>query len=169
MNKYFLPLILVLTTLTASDPLTEFTTTGSTFHVAKHSPTQTWIAQINTYTLYGLSDYSADQWHTLDVSGFAPGAQAVFLSVVLIITHGQTAESCVLGFYVRNWGDDTIAWGPASQLTVPLLGDGGRMNYTDWVSVTDGKFDFKWTTTTPGTWPEHCSYGLAIRVSAYAR
>lgn len=167
MKQIFLPLLISM--LLTISSFTEYQE-GKIVGVVAHSPNQNWVVQLNSYTEGGMALYPADEWHTVDVSGFAPlDTKAVFVEAILIITHGQTQESCSNLLYLRNYNDTVADMSPVGYATAQLLGTGARQNYSGFVPITDGKFDFKWERSTIGEWPEHCSYGLAIKISAYIR
>lgn len=97
---------------------------------------------------------------------------AVFLSGILIVTHGRTNEIADMGIVFRRPGDATIlcqAGYEVGQVVEADIQGGQRSTMSTWVPVVDGAFQWCWWSSTDGTYPDHPSYGANLTVQAYAR
>lgn len=139
---------------------------GSIFGVVDESPALHTVIFCSSPGGYvaGLSE-----WTVVDVSALVPpGTKAVFLTGMLIITHGSTAEVGDLHLYLRKHGSQ-IEPVYTGQVVEACVSGGSRSMYADWVTLNDGKFEYKWTRKTQGEWPGNCSYGINMKVVAYVR
>ena len=101
----------------------------------------------------------------------------IFLSGLLIITHGTTPETADMYVGFRAYGDTgTEAGLPASggtwylgQSVETSVTGGQRSAMATWVPVRDGKFEFRFSKATPGTYPIHSSYGVNLTIQAWGR
>jgi hypothetical protein len=123
---------------------------------------------INTYTGTGPAP---GVWHQIDVTalGVPADAKAAFLSGILIISHGTTAQTCDLTVSLRAPGDDLLAGNYIGQTIETAVGGGQRSNMSSWVPLVGGKFEFQWNRNTYGPWPSECSYGINLSLQAYGR
>lgn len=121
----------------------------------------------------------AGVWCTIDVAdyGVPSDAKAVFLSGILIITHGLTAETADLLVGFRAYGDVS----PIAELPYPggvwyiaqsveaAVGSGQRSTMSTWVPVRDGKFQFTYSKATGGAYPTNSAYGINLTIQAWGR
>ena len=132
---------------------------------------------INTYGDSGslsMDEYTPWQWHRVDISDLVPdGTIAVFVSGILMITHGDGADTFPQGLccpgktadlhlYFGN-GNGTVFPGAHGQ-TCAAVADGRRSNFSTWVPVVNGRIEFMWTRTTEEPWPENAAYGWNIAI-----
>lgn len=116
-----------------------------------------------------------NQWVTIDTTTLCDGSsnclptgvKGIFVSGILIITHGTTNEACDLNFAARAYGDLLNEGNSICQTIEPFLGGGQRSGCSTWIPVVNDKFQIYQKTNTPGTWPDHCSYGINLVVQAY--
>lgn len=123
---------------------------------------------VNTYTGTGPAP---GVWHEIDVTllGVPEDAKAVFLSGILIITHGTTVETGNLTVSLRRYGDTLNPGNYIGQSIECAVGSGQRSNMSSWVPLNGGRFEFQWNRGTQGQWPEHCSYGINLALQQYVR
>lgn len=126
----------------------------------------------NNYTGAGTPFNS---WQTIDVTTLCDGVssclpattKSIFVTGILLITHGTTNESCDLNFSARAYGDTMHEANSICQAVEAHIGGGQRSGCATWIPVVDGKFQVYQKTNTPGTWPTNCSYGVNLVVQAY--
>ena len=123
---------------------------------------------------YGQPDGLAPGiWHGIDVTalGVPRDAIAVFISGLLIISHGWTPETCSLTMAFRAPGSQTLAGNYIFQTIEAAIFGGQRSNAAAMIPVKNGKFEMNWSQSSPTDkmWPEVCSYGVNLRASAYVR
>lgn len=123
---------------------------------------------VNSYTPAGPG---AGQWVSIDTApmGIPADAKAVFLSGVLIITHGTTQQTCDLQVSLRAPGDQLNAGNYIGQTIEASVGNGMRSNMSSWVPVKNGHFEFWWYRSTYGQWPSECAYGINLSLQQYIR
>jgi len=144
---------------------------GTVLGVTKRSPTQSDpIVFLNTYTGQGVDQFPDNQWVTVDVSQIVPEKSvAVFLSGLLLITHGTSVETADLKVYFRADGDNEdykYDW----QTVEASTANGQRSTMAVWVPLSaDRKFQFKWQRSTSGQYPDHSAYGVNLVLNAYLR
>lgn len=142
---------------------------GTTIGVPSQSPTElNPPIFVNSYAGLGPA---ADSWATVDLSTVVPsGTKAARLDGILIITHGSTAETCDLHIAYRTNGS-TLEPGYIHQAIETSTTGGQRSTAGVWVALdADRKFQFKWyKSTTAGTWPTYCAYGINLSLTAYLR
>lgn len=116
------------------------------------------------------------QWQIVDLTVapwlLAADAKAAMLSGVLIITHGTTAETADLQVVFRPPGDVRVSCDGANligQAMETAVGNGQRSNMSTWVPLVDGRLEYCWRTSTPGTWPNNSSYAVNLSVQAWVR
>ena len=128
---------------------------------------------------FGLNDAGAGdwgnqtvgQWVTVDMTqwGVPANALAVFLTGLLIITHGTTAETADIEIGFRASGDTTALPGQyALQCIEAAIGGGQRSPCSLWVPLANGKFDYIVTLFTGGNWPTNSAYGANFWPAAVA-
>lgn len=142
---------------------------GATVGIVAHSPTTFGVVFLNSYTGEGLATFPENEWTTVDVTGIIPdGAKAIYLSGLLIITHGTSEETCDLTVAYRDQGE-TEEYPYIAQTVETAVGGGERTPHSIWVAVHDGKFQIKWRRSTTGKWPENCAYGINLKLVGYLR
>ncbi len=142
---------------------------GATVGVAAASPSQLSAVFMNSYTGNGTAEFPENEWSTVDVAALVPaGTKAVFLSGILIITHGSVEETCDLTLAYRTAGE-TADHAYSAQSVETMVAGGQRTPHSTWVAVRDGKFQIKWRRSTQGQWPDHCAYGINLSLVAYVR
>lgn len=142
---------------------------GTTLGVVAHSPKQVQAIFLNSHTGEGMATFPEDEWATVDVSHVIPAeATAVYLSGLLIITHGTVEGVCDLTLAYRNHGE-TDEYSYSAQTIEAAVNAGKRTPHSIWIPVRDGRFQIKWHRSTTGSWPEHCAYGINLNLVAYLR
>ena len=139
----------------------------SKIYVTKNSPTQQNIIFVNTYT--GVGFVEDNEWHIIDMSNVIPtNAKAIFLTGILIITHGNSHETADLHVFFRRHGceEEYIYSGQVCE----NLMSGQRSTMSAWIPLSeDLKFEFKWTRTTFGHYPDNSAYGINLSLNAWAK
>ena len=142
---------------------------GTRLGIVARSPVQFPAIFVNSHTGEGLKKFPENEWATVDVSGIVPPeTKAVYLSGLLIITHGTVPEVCDLTLAYRNYEDGTDYTYVAQTIATELNG-GQRTPHSIWIPVREGNFEMKWRRSTVGDWPEHCAYGINLNLVAYLR
>lgn len=134
-------------------------------YVAKDFPTQQDVICINSYLEKGQK---AAQWHEVDVSSMVgENAKAVNLVGKLVITHGNNQETADLHLHFRRAGNfENCRY--AAQIIEASSKNGQRSNLSIWVPLSeDKKFEFMWTRTNPGQYPDWSSYGIYLDLNAW--
>lgn len=123
---------------------------------------------VNTYTNTGPTEAV---WNRLSLAslGVPSDAKGVFLSGILIITHGTTVQTCDLTISFRAPGDTIDAGNYIGQTIEAAVGSGQRSNMSTWAPARNGEIEFYWKRNTPGQWPTECSYGINLSAQAYVR
>lgn len=123
---------------------------------------------INSYTNYGPA---SGMWHriSLESMGIPADAKGVFLSGILIITHGTTTQTCDLTISFRAPGDTIDAGNYIGQTIEAITGSGQRSNMSTWAPARNGEIEFYWKRNTTGQWPSECSYGINLSAQSYVR
>jgi hypothetical protein len=128
------------------------------------------IIWFNTVTPEGAP---SDQWNVVDVTqwGVPADAAAVFLSGVMIITHGTTPATCDLTISFRAYGASYPPDGTwyIHQAIEPWVGGGERQTMATFVPVNEGKFEYYWRRNTTAQYPAGCGYAINLRAQAYLR
>lgn len=149
---------------------------GNIIGVTKCSPTQSNpVIFINTHTntmsSFGKSMHSLpDQWTTVSVASHVPNNTiAIFITGLLIITHGTTQETADLQVFFRA-NDATTDYNYNWQTVEASVGNGQRSTMAVWIPLnTDREFDFKWHRSTIGQYPDNSAYGVNLSLNAYLR
>lgn len=126
---------------------------------------------LNSYTGDGLAQFPQAQYGTADFTGIIPAdSKGVFLTGLLIITHGTTAETCDLQVFFRK-NSSTPEWNYIGQTLEASVGDGQRTPMFAFVPVENGKLQMMWkgNTFTAGNYPAHCAYGINYKLTGYVR
>lgn len=142
---------------------------GTTVGIVMHSPTTLPVVFFNSYTGEGLAAFPENEWTTVDVTRVVPdGAKAIYLSGLLIVTHGTLEETCDLTLAYRDQGE-TVDYPYIAQTVETVVSGGARTPHSIWIAVHDGKFQIKWRRSTTGNWPENCAYGINLNLVGYLR
>ena len=141
---------------------------GSMIGVPTDNPKRPNAIFLNSYTGDGVH---AGRWHEIDLTkqGIPEDSLAVFLSGLLIITHGTTGEVCNLTVAFRAPGSDLPAGAYLGQAIEAAIGNGQRSTFSTWVPVFERRFEFRWDRGTGGNWPAHCAYAVNLSLQAYVR
>lgn len=154
--------------------VTEFYVTASPSRL--YGPDNAVYVQTHLPTNYGPQ--ATGVWHTVDLGAFGvpPDALAAFLSGMLVITGGTTAEIADIQVGFRRPGDTTPCTKYLGQTVFQtnVIGEqvvygGQRSNMATWVPLVDGKFEFCYQISTPGAWPSNSSYAINLSLQAWAR
>ena len=112
-------------------------------------------------------------WHDIDVVplGIPRDVLSIFMSGILIITHGRAYETCDITLAFRGPGSATLAGNYIFQTVESSLLGGQRSNASAMIPVKGGKFQMQWNQSSPRdkAYPEVCAYGANIRVQMYLR
>jgi len=129
------------------------------------------IVFVNSHTGTGTVETPSDVWHTVDLSGSIPAdAQAVALDAWLIITHGVAPEVADLTLAFRRPGDTTTPCTSYRYQTVEGNVNGGqRQVFPTYVPVDRARFEFCWTRSTRGEWPQNSSYAVNLKLTGWIR
>ena len=97
---------------------------------------------VNSYTPTGPASGS---WQTISLSslGIPTNAKSVFLSGMLIITHGTTAQTCDLTIAFRAPGDTLAAGNYIGQTIEAAIGSGQRSTMSTWAPASGGNIEFQ--------------------------
>lgn len=122
----------------------------------------------NSYTGAGPA---AGVWTAVDLTAFGVprDAHAVFLSGILIITHGTTQETADLTVSLRAPGSALPISAYLGQSVEAHVGGGQRSTMSAWVPCVDGSIEWAWQRSTQGQWPTNCAYGVNMSLQAYVR
>ncbi len=123
---------------------------------------------VNTGTPAGPVE---NTWHRIKVAdlGIPEDAKSVFLAGLLIITQGNTYQTCAIHITFRAPGDAMIAGNYIGQAVEANMGNGIRSNMATWTPVNDGEIEFYWYRTSYGPYPYECAYGINLSAQAYVR
>lgn len=112
-----------------------------------------------------------DTWTRIDLQdlGLPFGTAGVFLSGILIITHGKTPETCNLTVSFRAPGDDLPLNAYSGQTLEAVMGSGSRTNMAVWVPTVNEAIEFAWHRSTSDDYPTHCAYAVNLSLQAYIR
>jgi len=129
------------------------------------------IVFVNSHTGIGIPESPPDVWHRVDLSGVIPqDAQAAALDAWLIITHGVLPEVADLTLAFRLPGDTTTACSSYRYETVEGNVNGGqRQVFPTYVPVDHARFEFCWTRSTRGEWPQNSSYAVNLKLTGWIR
>lgn len=108
---------------------------------------------------------------TVDLTpfGVATDAKVAWLSGVLIITHGTTAEDADIHVTFAANGSTIDCSRYIGQTVEGNLGGGQRSNISVMVPLNEGKFQFCYSLSTSGAWPTNSSYGINLSLQAWGR
>lgn len=118
----------------------------------------------------GFGD-KAGEWVDVDVTllGLPVDTKAVFLSGLLIISHGTTNEDCNLTVTFRAPGNGLESDQYSAQTIEPFVYGGQRSTMSQWVPVIGGRFEYQWNRNTFKPYPVECSYGINLSLQAFVR
>ncbi len=128
-----------------------------------------WSAEDRWMERYGWAgkSYPDNKWITISVADRVPDTcKAIYLTGILIITTGNAQEDSFMKTYFRRKGDkkEFVDIHRAS-VSTPC---GVRTPVSLWVSLNEDKeFEFKWTRSTYGQYPNHSAYGMALYLNAW--
>jgi hypothetical protein len=113
----------------------------------------------------------AGQWTQVDLKpyGVSADAKAVFLSGILIITHGTLAQTCDLSVTLRAPGSTLVGGAYLGQTVEAHIGGGQRSTMGTWVPVENGIFEIHWGRSTFGQYPSECTYGVNLSLQAWVK
>ena len=114
----------------------------------------------------------SDVWVQVDVTGLGVpvAAKSVFLSGLLIISHGFSQEVCGVWVAFRAPGDDLNPLNYVLQVVEAAVGSGQRSNAAIWAPLKNGKYEVYWHRQGfPGDWPTYCSLSVNMSLQAYIR
>lgn len=123
---------------------------------------------VNSYSYTGPT---AGGWVQIDLKpyGVAADAKAAFLSGLLIITHGTSQQVCDATVSLRAPGSGLQAANYLGQVVEAHVGGGQRSGFASWVPLVNGVFEFQWSRSTFGQWPQECSYGINLSLQAWTK
>lgn len=123
---------------------------------------------VNTYTNYGPAEST---WNKINITtlGIPADAKSVFLSGILIITHGTTVQTCDITIAFRAPGDELAPGNYIGQTIEAAVGSGQRSNMSTWAPVRNSEIEFYWKRSTQGQWPSECAYGVNLSAQSYLR
>ncbi len=123
---------------------------------------------VNSYTPAG---FQAGTWYDVDLKpyGVSADAKGAFLSGLLIITHGQSSQTCDMTVVTRAPGNQLDAGNYQGQVVEAHLGGGQRSGFSSWVPLVNGVFQFRWDRNTYLQWPQECAYGINLSLQAWSR
>jgi len=131
---------------------------------------------LNTYTGDGVTTpwngklFTRGAWTRVDLSAHLPAdAKSVFLTGILIITHGTNVETADLTINLKPPSSPENPGNYEGQVIETMTFGGQRSPFASWVSVEDGKFDFYWNAPIQGAWPDWSSYGVSLQLQAFTR
>lgn len=145
---------------------------GSTIGVRVQTAREDNLISVNSYA--SPTSFPAGEWHTVDVTaqGVPLDARAVYLSGLLVITHGAAPGICDMAVSMRAFGS-TQQPRMMGQVVEAHAGGGQRSTFGHWVPLSEGKLQFYWTRSTWNQWSNApdggCSYGMAAWPQAYVR
>lgn len=122
---------------------------------------------ISTAPFWGCS---ADLWCKVQLpADVAPDATAVFMSGIVIITHGYAIETADIKFGCRAPGDPQQPSWYNVQAVEASVGNGQRSTFGTWIPARNHQIECLWTRSTPGIWPDNSSYAINGTIQAYTR
>lgn len=167
----------------------------SKIHVTKDAPTQEYrVLWMNTYSqeLYPCQDnypvdgdwseedrwmerygwcgksYPDNEWITVSVSDRVPlTSKSIYLTGILIITTGFHQESPSMTLKFRRKGC-LEEYHYTHQVVVATSPGGCRSPMSVWIPLNEDKeFEFKWTRSTFGQYPQNSAYGISLSLNAW--
>jgi len=133
--------------------------------LAKDFPTQQQVVSINSYLGKGQK---AAQWHEIDVSSLVgENAKAINLVGKLVVTPGMNSEKSELHLHLRKSGNSENCRYTGQVIEVSSQ-NGQSSNISIWIPISDDKkFEFMWTKTNPGQYPDWGSYGIYLDINGW--
>lgn len=141
---------------------------GTTIGVRADNSTRINALFVNSWSGYGPQ---AGVWTRISVRdlGIPDDAISIFLTGILVITHGYTPQICDLHLSIRAPGDNMDPGNYIGQAVEVDTKGGQRSNMSSWAPVRDGHIEVHWTRSTYGQWPAECAYGINLSAQAYLR
>lgn len=141
---------------------------GTTIGVRADNSTAVNALFVNSWSGYGPQ---AGVWSRIAVRdlGVPEDAISVFLTGILVITHGYKPQTCDLHLSIRAPGDNMDPGNYIGQAVEVDVHGGQRSNMSSWAPVRDGHIEVHWTRSTLEQWPEGCAYGMSLSAQAYLR
>jgi hypothetical protein len=131
---------------------------------------------LNTYTGDGVTTpwngkiFTRGAWTRVNLGDMVPDdCKAVFLTGILIITHGTTVETADLTINLKPPSSTENPLNIEGQVVETQVGGGIRSPFASWVGVENKEFDFYWSTPSLGVWPTYSSYGVSLQIQQFAR
>lgn len=171
MKKIIAILVVLLLPVLSLAQFREYNTIG----IATDNSKEPIAVFFNTYTgeCNPQSLCADSEWVDVDVSDVIPeDAGAIFLSGLLIITHGITNETChmTISFRAPSSDFEESQYGSyLGQVVEAHIGGGQRSGFSSWVPIEHGIFQMKWARNTYSQWPHSCAYGINLTLQAYVR
>jgi hypothetical protein len=131
----------------------------------------------NTYNGIGVTIpwngklFTRGAWTRVNLGDMVPDdCKAVFMTGILIITHGTNAETADLTINLKPPSSNENPLNYEGQTIEAMVGGGQRSPYASWVGVENKEFDFYWNTTQlNGNWPDWSSFGASLQIQQFAR
>lgn len=112
-------------------------------------------------------------WHTLDLTNdpwLVPlDAKAIFLSGIMIISHGTDQGTADTWATFRAPGDDLPHDSYQIQAIEADVSAGQRSTCALWVPVKEGKVEFYWHHNQTSSYPQGSAVGMNLSLQAYIR
>lgn len=129
-----------------------------------------WSGQDRWMERYGWAgkSYPDNEWVTVSVADRVPeNAKAIFLTGRLIVSNGHIAQTGNMTVTFRRKGE-TREFAYQHQACICNVPECARSCLAVWVPLNEDKeFEFKWTRSTFGQWPEHPAYGMSLSLNAW--
>lgn len=141
---------------------------GSTVGVRADNSKTPGSVFVNSWTGSGPQ---AGAWTRIPISqfGMPDDVISVFLTGIIVITHGRTPQICDMQVAIRAPGDMLDAGSYIGQAVEVDIHGGQRSNMSTWAPVRDGHIEIIWNRSTYGQWPDECAYGMNLSAQAYLR
>ncbi len=126
---------------------------------------------IGVTTPYNGKIFARNAWTRVDLGDLVPeDCKAVFLTGILIITHGTSGETADLTINLKPPSSTENPLNYEGQVIEPFTGGGQRSPYASWVGVENRQFDFWWNAGPAfGSYPDWSSYGVSLQLQQFAR
>jgi hypothetical protein len=113
--------------------------------------------------------YPDCEWITVCVADRIPKeAKAIYLTGLLIITTGNNQESPSMTIAFRRKGEEK-EYRYSHQTSVATRPGTARSTMSVWLPLSESlEFEFKWTRTTFGHYPDNSAYGISLSLNAWA-
>lgn len=124
---------------------------------------------LNTAAGIGAPDGA---WNTVSLTsvGVPVNSGAAFLSGLLIISGGTDNKIYDLTLALRSPGSTMSAANYAGQTICVGSGSGSRTNFSSWVPLSSGCFEYQWNhESNASPYPQGGAYAINLAVQAYVR